>query len=304
MSIRPVETIAALRQRLEEARRGAARIGFVPTMGALHHGHGQLIALARSKCDRVVVSIFVNPLQFDRVDDLAQYPRTLADDLALCESLGVDDVFLPAASEMYPSPPRCTVEVAELGDHLCGRYRPGHFRGVATVVLKLFEIVRPDIAYFGEKDAQQLAIVRRLVTDFNLPVAIVGVPTVREPDGLATSSRNRRLDPCERKLAITLFRALSAAADAIRAGETDAAEVKRRAMATVPPSPDGYGAASPAGPALRIEYLEVVNSDTMQPVVQIDGTVVVAGALWVGSTRLIDNIRCEPPSLSWRAPRA
>jgi len=252
-------------------------------MGALHHGHGRLIARARSECDRVVVSIFVNPLQFDRADDLTQYPRTLDDDLALCASLGVDDVFVPTTSEMYPSPPRCTVEVAELGDHLCGRYRPGHFRGVATVVLKLFEIVRPDVAYFGEKDAQQLAIIRRLVSDFNLPLEIVGVPTVREPDGLATSSRNRRLDSCERELATALFQALSVAGDAIRAGESDAAEVKRRAIETVP-----------VNPSLRVEYLEVVNPDTMQPVARIDGPVVVAGALWVGNVRLIDNIRSEP----------
>jgi pantoate--beta-alanine ligase len=283
MSIEVVETIAALRQRLEEPRRERARIGFVPTMGALHHGHAQLIALARGQCDRVVVSIFVNPLQFDRADDLARYPRTLDDDLGLCKSLGVDDVFVPATLEMYPSPPRCTVEVTELGDHLCGRYRPGHFRGVATVVLKLFEIVRPDVAYFGEKDAQQLAIIRRLVSDFNLPLEIVGVPTVREPDGLATSSRNRRLDSCERELATALFQALSVAGDAIRAGESDAAEVKRRAMETVP-----------VNPSLRVEYLEVVNPDTMQPVARIDGPVVVAGALWVGNVRLIDNIRSEP----------
>ncbi|HEX5106978.1 MAG TPA: pantoate--beta-alanine ligase [Vicinamibacterales bacterium] len=291
MTMAAVETIAALRQRLDEARHRQARIGFVPTMGALHEGHARLIARARSECDRVVASIFVNPLQFDRPDDLARYPRTLADDLALCESLGVDDVFVPAAAEMYPSTPQCTVEVGELADHLCGKYRPGHFRGVATVVLKLLQIVQPHAAYFGEKDAQQLAIVRRLVTDFSVPVAIVGVPTVREPDGLAMSSRNRRLDPCERKLATALFRALSAAAEAIRAGQTDAAEVKRLAQATVPPPSKGDAAASPASPTLRIEYLEVVDPDTMQPVAQIEGPVIVAGALWVGSTRLIDNIR-------------
>jgi pantoate--beta-alanine ligase len=229
----------------------------------------------------VAVSIFVNPLQFDRQDDLARYPRTIDADMAMCDALGVDAVFAPTASEMYPSPPRCTVEIAELGDHLCGRYRPGHFKGVATVVLKLLEIVQPDVAYFGEKDAQQLAIVRRLVSDFNLPVEIVGVPTVREPDGLALSSRNERLDACERALAPVLHQALRAADEAIRGGERSAAAVKSRASAVVP-----------ADPKLRLEYLEVVDPGTMQPVDRIDGPVVVAGALWVGGTRLIDNVTC------------
>jgi pantoate--beta-alanine ligase len=256
-------------------------MGFVPTMGALHPGHARLIERARGECGHLTVSIFVNPLQFDRSEDLDRYPRALAEDLALCESLGVDLVFVPAVSEMYPSPPRCTVDVSELGDHLCGRYRPGHFRGVATVVLKLLEIVQPDAAYFGEKDAQQLAIVRRLVADFNIPVEIVGVPTVRDADGLALSSRNQRLDACERALAPALYHALMTARDAVRAGETAAAEVKRLAAARVP-----------ADPRLRLEYLDVVDPDTMQPVDRVDGPVVVAGALWVGTTRLIDNVRC------------
>jgi pantoate--beta-alanine ligase len=279
--ITQVETIAALRQRLDLSRRQGARIGFVPTMGALHRGHGALIERARRECACVAVSIFVNPLQFDRKDDLARYPRTIDADLAMCDRLGVDVVFAPSVSEMYPSPPRCTVEVSELGDHLCGRYRPGHFQGVATVVLKLFEIVQPDVAYFGEKDAQQLAIVRRLVVDFNLPLEIVGVPTVREADDLALSSRNERLDASERAVAPVLYQALSAASDAIRGGETSAALVKSRAAAVVP-----------ADPKLRLEYLEVVDPGTMHPVEWIEGRVVVAGALWVGGTRLIDNVTC------------
>jgi pantoate--beta-alanine ligase len=279
MPLRVVQTADDVRASLA-TRRGLGAIGLVPTMGALHAGHARLIERARADCLTVVVSIFVNPLQFDRTEDLARYPRTLDDDLALCESLGVDVVFSPAADEMYPSTPRCTVEVSELGDHLCGRHRPGHFRGVATVVLKLFEIVQPDVAYFGEKDAQQLAIVRRLVADFNLPLEIAGVPTVRDPDGLAVSSRNQRLDARERGLAPVLYHALVAARDAIRAGESRAAEVKRLAGSHVPDDPK-----------LRLEYLEVVDPDTMQPVEQIDGPVMVAGALWVGTTRLIDNMR-------------
>jgi pantoate--beta-alanine ligase len=206
-------------------------------------------------------------------------------DLAMCNQLGVDIVFVPAAQEMYPSGPYCTVVVRRLADYLCGLHRPGHFNGVATVVLKLFEIVQPDRAYFGEKDAQQLAIVRRLVVDLNVPVEIVGVPTVREPDGLALSSRNRLLAPSERKSAVSLYRALVEADRQISAGVADANAVKAKA-----------GSLIPNEPGLRLEYLEVVDPEEMQPVSQIVGPVRVAGALWVGSTRLIDNIYCLPPA--------
>jgi len=279
-----IASIAELRQRLDTPRRNGAHIGLVPTMGALHQGHGRLIERAREACDTVLVSIFVNPLQFDRQDDLDRYPRALADDMALCDSLGADLVFVPSVAEMYPVKPRCTVEVAELGDHLCGRYRPGHFRGVATVVLKLFQIVQPCTAYFGEKDAQQLAIVRRLVADLNVPVAICGVETVREPDGLAMSSRNRRLDADERARAPVLYAALSEARAAIESGVTSATAVQERARKRIPDDD-----------RLRLEYLEAVDAETMQPVEQIHTPVVVAGALWVGQTRLIDNVRCTPP---------
>ena len=285
MSLEQIESIARLRLELDRARRRGARIGFVPTMGALHAGHGRLIELARRDCDHVVVSIFVNPLQFDRADDLDRYPRTTDQDVTLCRSLGVDVVFLPSAAEMYPSEPRCTVDVSDLADHLCGRFRPGHFRGVATVVLKLFDMVQPDVAYFGEKDAQQLAIVRRMVIDFNVPIAIAAVPTVREPDGLALSSRNRRLDACERALAVSLYKALEHARQAIEQGTRDARTVQSQAAATIP-----------VDPRLRLEYLEVVDPDTMQPVTEIIGPAVVAGALWVGDTRLIDNVKGLPPS--------
>ena len=278
-----VESIAGLRERLAPWR-GTGSIGLVPTMGALHAGHARLVECARRDCQFVVVSIFVNPLQFDRPEDLERYPRTLQSDLAFCERLGVDVVFAPSAGEMYPAPPTCVVEVGRIGDHLCGRYRPGHFRGVATVVLKLLDIVQPHRAYFGEKDAQQLAIVRRLVNDFNLPVAVVGVPTVREPDGLALSSRNRHVSPEERKVAVSLYHALCEARDQIAAGVRDVERVKAAAMARIPKVA-----------SLKLEYLEIVDPEEMQPVKAIDGPVCVAGALWVGTTRLIDNLLCIPP---------
>jgi pantoate--beta-alanine ligase len=276
-----VDTIAAVRGRTADARRQKQAVGFVPTMGALHDGHARLIETARRGCDVVVVSIFVNPLQFDRPEDLEKYPRSLEADMARCDALGVDTVFAPGVNEMYPRPALCTVDPGSLAAHLCGRFRPGHFAGVATVVLKLFEIVRPDRAYFGEKDAQQLAVVRRLVTDLNVPVDVIGVPTVREDDGLAMSSRNQRLDPTERQLAVSLFRALETAQRQIASGVRDAAAVIREAAAAIP-----------TDECLRLEYLEIVDPETMQPVTRIIGPVRVAGALWVGSTRLIDNILC------------
>jgi pantoate--beta-alanine ligase len=252
-------------------------------MGALHAGHASLITQARRETATVVVSIFVNPLQFDRPEDLERYPRSLDADLALCRTLGVDVVFAPSPGEMYPVPLELTVEVGRLADHLCGRYRPGHFQGVATVVLKLFQIVQADKAYFGEKDAQQLAIVRRLVSDLNVPVSIVGVPTVREPDGLALSSRNARLNAAERPLATALYRALKQVKEAVAAGISDPAELKRRGSEQIP-----------RDDRLKLEYLEIVEPVDCQPVSTVEGPVVVAGALWVGATRLIDNMRCTP----------
>jgi pantoate--beta-alanine ligase len=282
MSLELVESIPALRDRLAESRRHGSAIGFVPTMGALHDGHARLIERARAECGTVVVSIFVNPLQFDRPDDLERYPRTMESDLQMCASSGVDAVFEPVVGEMYPHTPTCTVHVGAVANYLCGQYRPGHFDGVATVVMKLFQIVTPDRAYFGEKDAQQLAVVRHLVRDFNLPVDIVGVATVRESDGLALSSRNVRLNGEERRLAPALYEGLREAARLIAAGETRANVVKAAAAARVRVSRQ-----------LRLEYLEVVDAQNMQPVERITGRVIVAGALWVGSTRLIDNVRCD-----------
>jgi pantoate--beta-alanine ligase len=252
-------------------------------MGALHQGHARLVEVARSECDFVVVSIFVNPLQFDREEDLDRYPRTLAADLDICGSLQVDAVFAPAPAEMYRRPQASVVHVRRLADHLCGAHRPGHFEGVATVVLKLFHIVQPARAYFGEKDAQQLAIVRRMVDDLNLPIAIVGVPTVRESDGLAMSSRNHHLTPEERVFATSLFRALTSAAEQIRGGARRPHDITRTALATIPAHPD-----------IRLEYLELVDPEELQPVTDVTGRVLVAGAMWVGATRLIDNMVVTP----------
>ena len=260
-------------------------IGFVPTMGALHEGHERLIEQARRECARVVVSVFVNPLQFDRADDLERYPRTLDADVEVCGRLGVDLMFVPSVREMYPTPAACTVDPGPLALHLCGAHRHGHFRGVATVVLKLLNMVGADRAYFGEKDAQQLAIVRRLVADFNVPVAIVGVPTVREPDGLAMSSRNRRLNPHERTLAPRLYQALQAANALILSGAADVEAVKTEAIQVI-------GTEAP----LRLEYLEIVDPQSLEPIETIAGPVLIAGALWVGGTRLIDNCLSVPTS--------
>ena len=282
MALEIVETIAGLRARVA-ARRSAGLVGLVPTMGALHEGHASLIRQARAECSSVVVSIFVNPIQFDRPEDLERYPRSLDIDAALCASLGVDLVFAPTVAEMYPVSLECRVEVGRLADHLCGRFRPGHFSGVATVVLKLFEIVQQDRAYFGEKDAQQLAVVRRLVSDFNVATTIVGVPTVRESDGLALSSRNQRLDPDERQLAPALYHALQRVKSAIAAGVSNVSELKQLAVTQIPPDP-----------RLRLEYFEIVDPVDFQPVDAVTGPVVAAGALWVGTTRLIDNMRCVP----------
>ena len=282
MALDLVQTIAELRARIARTR-AAGPVGFVPTMGALHAGHASLIAQARRDSATVLVSIFVNPIQFDRAEDFERYPRALDADVAMCRALGVDVVFAPPATEMYPAPLELTVEVGRLADHLCGRSRPGHFKGVATAVLKLLEIVQPDKAYFGEKDAQQLAIVRRMVSDFNLPVGIVSVPTVREPDGLALSSRNQRLNPAERMLAPALYRALAEVKGAVAAGISDAAELTRRGSEQIP-----------IDERLRLEYIEIVDPIDFQPVARVRGAVVAAGALWVGATRLIDNMRCTP----------
>ncbi len=253
-------------------------------MGALHAGHRRLIDQARAACDVVVVSIFVNPMQFDREEDLLKYPRTLESDIQICAAAGVDIVFAPGAAEIYPAPLNCTIDVGRIADHLCGRHRPGHFRGVATVVMKLFQIAQPDRAYFGQKDAQQLAVIRHLVSDLNVPVEIVGVPTVREADGLALSSRNQRLTPEERRAAPVLYAALAVARQQIASGVTNAAQIRETVTGIIEQRP-----------GVQLEYFEIVEPVEMQPVERIERPVIAAGAIWVGATRLIDNLLCAPP---------
>jgi pantoate--beta-alanine ligase len=279
-----ITSIPRVRDRVAEARRLHRLVGLVPTMGALHAGHGRLIDLSRTECDLVIVSIFVNPLQFDRPEDLEKYPRTLQTDVEFCSAAGVDVVFAPSVAEMYPEPLDCVIDVGRVTEHLCGKFRPGHFRGVATVVMKLFQIVQPDRAYFGEKDAQQLAVIRRMVADLNVPVGVVGVPIVREPDGLALSSRNQRLTPADRRVATVLYEALKVAGAQVAGGVREAASVRQAARQVVEREP-----------AARLEYLEVVEPHEMQPVERIEGPVIAAGAIWVGGTRLIDNVICVPP---------
>jgi pantoate--beta-alanine ligase len=275
--LRTVDSIAEVRSLLAKAARP---VGLVPTMGALHAGHGRLIEAARRESAVVAVSIFVNPSQFNQSEDYLRYPRPLETDLAFCAAHGVDIVFAPSVEEMYPQPQLTWVDVTRVADHMEGRFRPGHFRGMATVVLKLLQIAQPERAYFGEKDAQQLAVVRRMVKDLNLPVEVAGVETVREPDGLALSSRNQYLSAEERAIAPRIYAALRDAEELIAAGETSAEAVRCRAEAVLAEEP-----------RMRVEYLEIADED-MQPVEHITGPVRVAAAVCVGPTRLIDNVRC------------
>lgn len=270
-----ISSVAGLRIRLSAQR----DIGLVPTMGALHKGHESLLETARRENRCVVASIFVNPIQFDRKEDLESYPRAMDEDLRVCDARGVDLVFAPSAADLYPREQATFVESPALSRYLCGASRQGHFRGVATVVLKLFNIVQPQRAYFGEKDAQQLAIIRRMVDDLNVPVAVVAVPTVREADGLALSSRNRLLTPEQRKVAPVLAQALHTSLDLIDKGERSATAIRRLAMAMVERHPE-----------VRLEYFEVADPVTLAPVDHIAGPVLMAAAMWLGSTRLIDNV--------------
>lgn len=261
-------------------------VGFVPTMGALHKGHGALLEEARSRCSVVVASIFVNPIQFDQKSDYDLYPRVLENDIAFCAARRVDYIFAPSDNEMYPEPQRAFVDVNEVSENLCGRNRPGHFRGVATVVLKLFHIVQPHFAFFGEKDYQQLTLVRRLVRDLNIPIQVVGVPTARESDGLALSSRNRRLNLRERAFAPLLYKALLGAQRSIAHGERNVVAIKEHAQRVLHSVPD-----------IKIDYFDLVDPETIRPVNAVEGPVRAALAVWIGKTRLIDNVLCEPPLL-------
>ena len=259
-------------------RAAGQRIALVPTMGALHDGHLALVRVARARAERVVVSIFVNPIQFNRRDDFERYPRTLEEDAARCAASGVDVVYAPAAGGMYPEGFASAVEVAGLSEPLCGRTRPGHFRGVTTVVTKLFHAVRPHSALFGEKDWQQLAVIRRMTADLDFGIDIVGVPTVREADGLALSSRNRLLSPEARAAARCVPRALEAAAAAVSAGETAAAAIVAR-----------VGAAIAAESQARLDYAELRDPESLAEVEELTGPALLALAVWVGGVRLIDN---------------
>ena len=274
-----VDTVAACRAVCDDVRARGGTVGLVPTMGFFHEGHRSLMRAARAAHDAVVVSLFVNPTQFGPSEDLDAYPRDLAGDTEVAAAEDVDVLFAPSVAEMYPNGAATTVHVAGLTDALCGASRPGHFDGVTTVVAKLFSIVGPCHAYFGRKDAQQLAVVRRMTADLDLPVQVVGCPLVREPDGVAMSSRNSYLAPDERASATVLVRALRSAADAVLAGERDVQRV-RSVLAEV----------LATEPSLRVDYAEIVDAATIQPIDAFTGDTLVAVAAFVGRTRLIDNV--------------
>ena len=280
-SLAVVDRAEVFRKALDDARGRGRPVGLVPTMGALHAGHASLIRRAAAECGLTAVTIFVNPLQFGPGEDLESYPRDLDADLGLAEQAGAGVVFAPPETEMYPDgPPATTVTVAGLSEGLEGASRPGHFTGVATVVAKLLTLAGPCRAYFGEKDFQQLAVVRRLVADLSFPVDVVGCPTVREADGLACSSRNVRLSAAERAAAPVLHQALEEAAAVIRSGGRDADRLRRL-----------MGDRIASEPLARLDYTEVLDTATLAPLASVAGEVRLAVAAWVGATRLIDNQR-------------
>jgi len=265
-------------QRLAEKLR-QGRLGFVPTMGALHEGHLELVRQAKRRCDRVVVSIFVNPIQFGPKEDYRRYPRDWDRDRRLLARLGTDVLFYPPTEEMYPAGYATYVEVERLDRYLCGASRPGHFRGVATVVAKLFNIVKPHYAFFGQKDAQQLLIIKRMVRDLNFDIKIVAVPTQRAPDGLALSSRNVYLTPRERKEAVVLYQALRCARELIARGERRPGRIKAAMRRLIQTESSG-----------RIDYIEITDTTELAPVKVIRGEVLIALAVFFGQARLIDNL--------------
>ncbi len=273
-----LHTIQEVRDLTKSWRSQGESIGFVPTMGFLHEGHGSLIEKARAENQKVVVSIFVNPTQFAPGEDLESYPRDEAADQALCQSLGVDAIFFPTPDEMYPTPSATTLAVPSLSTGLCGGTRPTHFAGVCLVVCKLFHIVAPHRSYFGQKDAQQLAVIRQMTADLNIDVEIIGCPIVREADGLAKSSRNSYLSPEERKAALILSQALELARTMLDQGVTSPQAIL--------PAITGHIASEPLA---KLDYVQLVDSRTLQPVAEISAPILVALAVYVGKTRLIDN---------------
>jgi pantoate--beta-alanine ligase len=278
-----IRTISWMKQHARQARSQSRIIGFVPTMGALHAGHLALVERAKRECSPVIASIFLNPKQFGPKEDLAKYPRTFGSDAGKFSSVGVDALFAPEAAEMYPGDFRTYVNVDGLSDRLEGRSRPGHFRGVTTVVLKLLEIVQPHFAYFGRKDAQQVRLISQMVRDLNLDTEIVVCPIVRESDGLALSSRNAYLAAEERKAATVLHRALAAARDEIRSGTRDALQLQSAIQSVLS-----------AQPLAAMDYVEVVDAETFEPVTRISRPSYILLAAFLGKTRLIDNLYIEP----------
>jgi pantoate--beta-alanine ligase len=274
-----VTTVAEVRAAVDAARRAGKTVGLVPTMGALHAGHASLVRAAAAGSGFVVVSVFVNPTQFGPAEDFARYPRTLDADRRLCADAGGHLVFAPAVAEMYPERSVTFVEVTELDRELDGPARPGHFRGVCTVVLKLFNVVRPDAAHFGAKDFQQARIIRQMVRDLNVPVDVRVEPTVREADGLAMSSRNRYLSPAERAAAPGIHRALRNAAARAQAGEADVSVLEAELAAELA-----------AIPGARVDYARVLDADLLRPLARLDRPAVAAVAVFLGTTRLIDNV--------------
>ena len=272
-------TIDEMRSASRAVLHDGKRLGFVPTMGALHEGHLSLVRAARATCDVVAASIFVNPTQFGPNEDLAKYPRSFERDRELLENEGVDLLFAPSVEEMYPAGAVTWVTVEELSGKLDGRSRPGHFRGVTTVVSKLFHVIEPDVAFFGQKDAAQVAIIRRMVRDLNLPVEIAVCPIVREPDGLAMSSRNAYLDPQQRKQALVLHRSLLQAKKLVDEGE-------RRAAKLIAVAREEFS----REPAVRLDYFEIVDAGSLDPVEELSRGALAAVAAYVGPTRLIDNL--------------
>ena len=272
-----VKTIKEVRENVKTWKKEGQTVGFVPTMGYLHEGHGSLIKKAREENDKVVVSIFVNPMQFGPTEDLATYPRDLDHDAALCESAGVDLIFHPEAEEMYEKDFCSFVDMTGLTEGLCGKTRPIHFRGVCTVVNKLFNIVTPDHAYFGQKDGQQLAVIKRMVRDLNMDIEIVGCPIVREEDGLAKSSRNTYLSPEERKAALILSKTVALGKELAKT-EKDANKVVEAMKKNIETEP-----------LAKIDYVEAVDALSMAPVEKLEGTCMLAMAVYIGKTRLIDN---------------
>ena len=271
-----------MRDFVRQEQQAGRRVGLVPTMGYLHQGHLSLVAAARRAADTVVMSIFVNPLQFGVGEDYEVYPRDLTRDAELAEAAGVAAIFAPAVAEMYPRGYATFVEVENLTEGLCGASRPGHFRGVTTVVSKLFNIVQPDVAVFGQKDFQQAAVIQRMVHDLNLPVEIMVAPIVREADGLAMSSRNTYLSPEQRTASLVLYRSLKLAEERVAAGERRAAQLRQALV-------DFIG----AEPLASIDYVEVVDAESLKPLADLQGRVLIALAVRFGSTRLIDNTVVE-----------